>query len=126
MIKLKNTYVFYFVIISYILINAYVLLFAKDMFYLFNLLPFAILIVLLAIFDIEKIMYVMVFSTPLAISLKELGYDQGLNLSLPAEPLMIGITLIYFLINAARSMPEPGLRMIVKAFMQNFQEELLL
>jgi hypothetical protein len=37
------------------------------------MLPFAILIVLLAIFDIEKIMYVMVFSTPLAISLKELG-----------------------------------------------------
>lgn len=97
MIKLKNTYVFYFVIISYILINAYVLLFAKDMFYLFNLLPFAILIILLAIFDIEKIMYMMVFSTPLAISLKELGYNEGLNLSLPAEPLMIGITLIYFL-----------------------------
>ena len=97
MIKLKNTYVFYFVIISYILLNAYVLLFAKDMFYLFNLLPFAILIIVLAIFDIEKIMYVMVFSTPLAISLKELGYSDGLNLSLPAEPLMIGITLIYFL-----------------------------
>lgn len=97
MIKLKNTYVFYFVIISYILINAYVLLFAKDMFYLFNLLPFAILIILLAIFDIEKIMYIMVFSTPLAISLKELGYNEGLNLSLPSEPLMIGITLIYFL-----------------------------
>ncbi len=97
MIKLKNTYVFYFVIISYILINAYVLLFAKDMFYLFNLLPFAVLIILLAIFDIEKIMYIMVFSTPLAISLKELGYNEGLNLSLPAEPLMIGITLIYFL-----------------------------
>lgn len=97
MIKLKNTYVFYFVIISYILINAYLLLFAKDMFYLFNLLPFAILIIILAIFDIEKIMYIMVFSTPLAISLKELGYNEGLNLSLPAEPLMIGITLIYFL-----------------------------
>ena len=97
MIKLKNTYVFYFVIISYILINAYVLLFAKDMFYLFNLLPFFILIVLLAVFDIEKIMYIMVFSTPLAISLKELGLNDGLNLSLPAEPLMIGITFIYFL-----------------------------
>jgi hypothetical protein len=48
--------------------------------FIFSTLPFAILIVLLAIFDIEKIMYVMVFSTPLAISLKELGYDQGLNL----------------------------------------------
>jgi putative inorganic carbon (hco3(-)) transporter len=67
------------------------------MFYVFNLLPLAILIVLLAIFDIEKIMYIMVFSTPLAISLKELGYNEGLNLSLPAEPLMIGITLIYLL-----------------------------
>lgn len=97
MIKLKNTYVFYFVIISYILINAYVLLFAKDMFYLFNMLPLAVLVILLAIFDIEKIMYLMVFSTPLAISLKELGYNEGLNLSLPAEPLMIGITMIYFL-----------------------------
>ncbi|MBI3520017.1 MAG: O-antigen ligase family protein [Bacteroidetes bacterium] len=97
MIKLKNTYVFYFVIVSYILINAYVLLFKRDMFYLFNMLPLIILIVVLAIFSIEKIMYLMVFSTPLAISLKELGYNEGVNLSLPAEPLMIGITLIYFL-----------------------------
>ena len=39
----------------------------------------------------------MVFSTPLAITLKELGYDEGLNLSLPSEPLMIGITLVYIL-----------------------------
>jgi O-antigen ligase len=61
------------------------------------MLPLAILVVVLAIFDIEKIMYLMVFSTPLAISLKELGYNEGLNLSLPAEPLMIGITLIYLL-----------------------------
>lgn len=97
MIKLKNTYVFYFIIISYILINAYVLLWAKDMFFLYNLLPFFILIILLAVFDIEKIMYIMVFSTPLAISLKELGYGEGFNLSLPAEPLMIGVTLIYLL-----------------------------
>ncbi len=97
MIKLKNTHVFYFIIISYILINAYVLLWAKDMFFLYNLLPFFILIILLSIFDIEKIMYIMVFSTPLAISLKELGYSEGLNLSLPAEPLMIGVTLIYLL-----------------------------
>jgi putative inorganic carbon (HCO3(-)) transporter len=95
--KLKNTYVFYFVIISYILINAYVLVFDKNMFYVYNLLPAVVLVFLLAIFDIEKIMYLMVFSTPLAISLKELGLSDGLNLSLPAEPLMIGITLIYFL-----------------------------
>lgn len=61
------------------------------------MLPLIILIVLLAIFSIEKIMYLMVFSTPLAISLKELGLTEGLNLSLPSEPLMIGVTIIYFL-----------------------------
>ena len=82
---------------SYILINAYALFFSRDLFYVFNMLPFAVLIILLAIFDIEKLMYIMVFSTPLAISLKELGYSDGLNLSLPSEPLMIGVTLIYIL-----------------------------
>ena len=97
MLKLKNTYVFYFIVVSYILINAYVLVFDRGNFYFYNLLPAAILVVLLAVFDIEKIMYLMVFSTPLAITLKELGYSEGLNLSLPSEPLMIGITLVYFL-----------------------------
>jgi putative inorganic carbon (HCO3(-)) transporter len=95
--KVKNTYVFYFIVVSYILVNAYILLFDRGMFYFFNLLPLVLFVILLAVFDIEKIMYLMVFSTPLAISLKELGMSDGLNLSLPSEPLMIGITLIYIL-----------------------------
>ncbi len=95
--KVKNTYVFYFIVVSYILVNAYILLFDRGMFYFFNLLPLVLFVILLAVFDIEKIMYLMIFSTPLAISLKELGMSDGLNLSLPSEPLMIGITLIYIL-----------------------------
>ena len=95
--KVKNTYVFYFIVVSYILVNAYILLFDRGMFYIFNLLHLVLFVILLAIFDIEKIMYLMIFSTPLAISLKELGMSDGLNLSLPSEPLMIGITLIYIL-----------------------------
>lgn len=97
MLKLKNIYVFYFIVVSYILANAYVFLYHRGDFYLFNLIPAGILIVLLAIFDIEKIMYLMVFSTPIAISLKELGMHNGFDLSLPSEPLMIGVTLLYFL-----------------------------
>lgn len=97
MLKLKNTYVFYFIVVSYILANAYVLLFQRGNFYIFNLIPAIVFIILLAIFDIEKIMYLMVFSTPLAISLKEMGYQNGFDLSLPAEPFMIGLTLLYFL-----------------------------
>ena len=95
--KTKNTYVFYFIVVSYILVNAYILLFDKGLFYLYNLLPLFLFVILLAVLDIEKIMYIMVFSTPLAISLKELGMSNGLNLSLPSEPLMIGMTLIYIL-----------------------------
>ena len=97
MLKFKNTYVFYFIVVSYILVNSYVLLFDRGNFYFYNLLPLVILVILLALFDIEKIMYLMVFSTPLAITLKELGFYNGLDMSLPSEPLMIGITLIYFL-----------------------------
>jgi len=95
--KTKNTYVFYFIVVSYILVNAYILLFDKGLFYIYNLLPLMLFVILLAVLDIEKIMYIMVFSAPLAISLKELGMSNGLNLSLPSEPLMIGMTMIYIL-----------------------------
>ena len=95
--KLKNIHAFYFFVVSYILLNAYVLVFDKGVFYVFNMLPLFLFIILLAVFDLEKIMYIMVFSTPLALTLKELGMTEGLNLSLPSEPLMIGITFIYIL-----------------------------
>ncbi len=97
MLKIRNTYVFYFIVVSYILLNTYIFLFDRGMFFPFNLLPVLLLIVLLALVDIEKIMYLMAFSTPLAITLKELGMSEGLNLSLPSEPLMIGLTLVYLL-----------------------------
>lgn len=95
--KVKNIYVFYFIVASYILLNAYVMLFNRGMFYTFNMIPLFLFIALLAIFDIKKIMFIMIFSTPLAITLKELGMTEGLNLSLPSEPLMIGVSLIYIL-----------------------------
>jgi O-antigen ligase len=67
------------------------------MFYAFNILPLAIIIVYWAIFDIEKVVYIMVFSTPFAITLKNLNLTEGVDLSLPTEPLMAGLMLIYLL-----------------------------
>jgi putative inorganic carbon (hco3(-)) transporter len=67
------------------------------MFYAFNLLPVAILILYWAIFDIEKVAYIMVFSTPFAITLKNLNLTEGIDLSLPTEPLMAGLMVIYIL-----------------------------
>lgn len=93
--KLTYKNAFYLLVVSYILLNTYVFLFERGMFYAFNMIPAFILIVLLALTDVEKVMYIMAFCTPLAITLKELGMTDGVNLSLPSEPLMIGLTLLY-------------------------------
>ncbi len=93
--KLTYKNAFYLIVVSYILLNTYVFLFERGMFYAFNMIPAFILIVLLALTDVEKVMYIMAFCTPLAITLKELGMTEGVNLSLPSEPLMIGLTLLY-------------------------------
>ncbi|MBN8692963.1 MAG: O-antigen ligase family protein [Bacteroidetes bacterium] len=97
MIKLSKITVFYALILTYILGNSYVLLFKRDMFYAFNLLPIAILIFYWAIFNIERVVYLMVFCTPLAVTLKNLGLSEGIDLSLPTEPLMAGLMVIYLL-----------------------------
>ncbi|MES2131368.1 MAG: O-antigen ligase family protein [Bacteroidota bacterium] len=97
MLKLKQIHAFYIIVVSYILLNTYVFLFDRGMFYPVNMIPVFLLIIFLAFTDIEKVMYLMAFSTPLAITLKELGMSDGLNLSLPSEPLMIGMTILYLL-----------------------------
>lgn len=84
-------------LLAFIFGNAYVLLYKREMFYAFNILPLAIIIMYWAIFDIEKVVYIMVFSTPLAVTLKNLNLTEGIDLSLPTEPLMAGIMLIYIL-----------------------------
>jgi len=48
-------------------------------------------------FSIEKVVFVMVFFTPLAITLKELKLSESLDLSLPTEPLWPALMLIYIL-----------------------------
>jgi O-antigen ligase len=67
------------------------------MFEAFNLLPIVILIVYWAIYNIERVIYLMVFCTPLAVTLKDLGLSEGINLSLPTEPLMAGLMVLYLL-----------------------------
>ncbi|MDO8999053.1 MAG: O-antigen ligase family protein [Bacteroidota bacterium] len=80
---------------AYILGNAYILAYKKDMFYPYNLLPIILIIVYTAIFHLQKLVFFLAFCTPLAISLKELGMSDGMDLSLPSEPLMAGIMLLY-------------------------------
>ncbi len=90
MLKQKNIKWVYALSIAFILINAVCTYFE---FYYFNLLPAAVLILLLALFSLDKLVLFVVFLTPLAINLQNI--DGGLGLSLPTEPIIFGIMIVF-------------------------------
>ena len=97
MVKSKLNFYFFLLGLIFLSGNVYVSLFQKDSFVLYNLLPFLLFGIYIFITDIEKIVWLMVASTPLAITLKELGLSNGFDLSLPTEPLMAALMLVYAL-----------------------------
>ena len=64
-------------------------------FYWVTALPLILGIVYMAIFAIDALMFLVVFATPLAINLSEKGF--GTSLSVPTEPLMFGIMILFLL-----------------------------
>ncbi|MEI6817861.1 MAG: O-antigen ligase family protein, partial [Bacteroidota bacterium] len=65
---------------------------ANEIFWI-PLLPIAALIVILAIFAIDILMFIIVFLTPLAVNLTNSEFNAGL--SLPVEPLMFGLMIMF-------------------------------
>lgn len=92
MIKEKNIKWVYSLAIAFILINAVCTY--KEIYY-FNLVPAALLVVFLALFSLDKLMLLVVFLTPFAINLQDL--EGGLGLSLPTEPIIFGIMVLFIL-----------------------------
>ncbi|PCJ89753.1 MAG: hypothetical protein COA57_00950 [Flavobacteriales bacterium] len=64
-------------------------------FYLFPLFPLAVLVVILGFLAIDKLLLLIVFCTPLALNIDDVGL--GMGISLPTEPLMAGILLLFML-----------------------------
>lgn len=64
--------------------------------YYFALIPFALTLIFMSFFHIEKLMWFIVFATPLSLNLEELSIG-GVGMYLPTEPLMFGVMLLYFL-----------------------------
>lgn len=58
-------------------------------------LPVAVVVILMYIFALDKLILLIVFLTPLAINVTSL--DVGLGVSLPTEPLMFGVLIIFIL-----------------------------
>lgn len=92
----KNTLLF-LTVFAFLTGEAYILLNKYDWFIPFNLIPLAAIILLSIFYFTEWIIFFMVFITPFAIGLRELGITQGIDLSIPTEPLMIIFSGIYLI-----------------------------
>ena len=62
--------------------------------FLFFALPVVLGVLLLYIFSLDKVLLLTAFTIPLSVNLKAL--DAGLAISLPAEPLLMGIMVLFF------------------------------
>ena len=92
--KLKVT-LFYLVSVFFILLNAWFVV-AKDSWVL-HLVPLVLLVVLIAFFALDKLLYLAVFLTPLSIPLSYLRPGLPVDMFLPTEPLLVGMLMIFIL-----------------------------
>ena len=86
---------------NWVLILSFLFIMANSAFialeqYWFTAVPFALVVLLLAFIATDKLMWVIIFATPLSINLEELDFG-GVGMFLPTEPLLFGVMLIFFL-----------------------------
>ena len=78
--------------VGFALLNA--ILIANE-FYYAPILPVLVAILLLAFFALDKLVLLIVFLTPLSVNLTDIGL--GVGLTLPTDPLLFGVMLIFIL-----------------------------
>lgn len=93
MTHLLKSYWIYFFSFIFIAINSYLI--ANEFFYL-ALLPFILALIFMSLFNLDKLMWFVVFCAPFSLNLEELDIG-GIGMYLPTEPLMFGIMLLFFL-----------------------------
>ncbi|MBS1650843.1 MAG: O-antigen ligase family protein [Bacteroidetes bacterium] len=99
MIKILRPYLVYILIAAFVLIDLYLMSKYKLEFYIYNLLPLIFLIIYISVHSLKAIYLLLAFVTPLSITLKEMGFSESLDLSLPSEPIMISLMFIYIFSN---------------------------
>lgn len=88
----KNKILFYSVSLIFIAIN--ILFIAYDFYYI-AFLPVILLFLFASFISLDKILLAVVFFTPLSIQLDDLLPGIPVNLSLPTEPLLLGIFVLF-------------------------------
>ena len=91
--------VFYAVSLMFIFLNLWFTIKRESM--LVNLLPFALILVLLAVFSLDRILKLVVFFTPVSLPLSELITGLSFDMYLPTEPLLFGVLILFILKVAA-------------------------
>ena len=81
----------YFLTAIFLIANLYLVL-QKDMFWLF-LLPLALIVLYYYLVSLDKIVLLITFLTPFAVNISDL--EMGLGVSLPTEPMMFGVLLMF-------------------------------
>lgn len=89
--KLKIKWV-YGICAIFIVLNC---IFIVNEFYWFSIIPVFLLIALLYIFSLDILLLIIVFLTPLSISLSDFDFNIGVNL--PTEPLLFGVMMLFFI-----------------------------
>jgi len=82
-------------ILSFLFIMANSALIALEQ-YWFSLVPFVLVLVILAFVAMDKLMWFIIFSTPLSLNLEELDLG-GVGMFVPTEPLLFGVLLIFLM-----------------------------
>ncbi|MBI2279274.1 MAG: O-antigen ligase family protein [Bacteroidetes bacterium] len=93
MLSAIKPYYIYLLSFLFIALNSVLIIYE---FYYLAILPFVLAIVFLAFFNVEKLMWFIVFATPLSLNLEELELG-GIGMYLPTEPLMFGVMILFFL-----------------------------
>lgn len=89
----KRAKIAWLYIIAALFIAVGLFLVVKKNTYLFFALPVVLGVLLLYIFSLDKVLLFTAFTVPLSVNLKAL--DAGLAISLPAEPLLMGILVLF-------------------------------
>ncbi len=85
-------YLVYGISLAFVALNVF--LFLKEQYWAL-VLPVAVVVLLMYIFALDKLILLIVFLTPLAVNVT--SFDVGRGVSLPTEPLMFGVLIIFVL-----------------------------
>ena len=86
---------FYLISVLFVILNVFFLV--KKHSLIINALPLVLVIVFLAVFALDKLLYLIVFCAPISIPLAEISPGLPIDMLLPTEPLLFGILLIFIM-----------------------------